>query len=61
MYNFTTERRQENSSFTNLGCVSARAVCKCAVLCVGYSLFGFYFFVFKSQIVNGFSVFYTWR
>ena len=29
------ERQQENSSFANFGRVSACAVCKCAVLCVG--------------------------
>jgi len=28
-------RQQENSSFANYGRVTACAICKCAVLCVG--------------------------
>jgi len=36
-----------NGSFANFGRVSAWAVCKCAVLCVGCSLFRFSFSVFK--------------
>ena len=35
----------KNSSFANFGGESACAVCKCAVLCVGFSLFRFSFFV----------------
>jgi len=37
-------RRQENSSFANFGRALACAVCKCAVLCVGCSLYRFFFF-----------------
>jgi hypothetical protein len=44
------ERQQENSSFANFGRVSACAVCKCAVLCVGI------FFVFMQQKFLSYSV-----
>jgi hypothetical protein len=53
MYQFPLVRRQGNSSFANKGCVSARAVCKCAVLCVGC----FSFSVFCSKIFEVFGFF----
>jgi len=40
-------RWQENSSFANFGRVSACAVCKCAVLCVGIFYFSFCLYVAK--------------
>ena len=42
MYQFPLVRRQENSSFANFSRVSACAICKCAVLCVGCSFFRFF-------------------
>jgi hypothetical protein len=50
-------RRQKNSSFANFGRVSACAICKCAVLCVGCSLYRFSFLSFCSKITDvvGFS------
>ena len=41
MYQFSLVRQQENNFFANFGRVSACAVCKCVVLCVGSSLFLF--------------------
>ena len=49
MYQYSLVRRQENSSFANFGRVSVCAVCKCAVLCVGCSLYLLYFLVFLQQ------------
>jgi len=49
-------RKQENSSFANFGFLSACAVCKCAVLCVGYSLFSFYFLSISCKFSVRFSV-----
>jgi len=49
-------RWQGNSSFANLGRVSACAICKCAVLCVGYSFYGFLFLSLCSKL-SGVSIF----
>ena len=52
MYQFPVVRRQENSSFANLGCVLAGAVCKCAVSCV--DCFPFSVFCSKNLAIFGF-------
>jgi hypothetical protein len=43
MYQFPLVRRQENSSFASLSIGLCVVACKCAVLCVGYSLYRFFF------------------
>jgi hypothetical protein len=50
MYQFPAVRWQENNSFANFGFVSAGAVCKCVVLCVGCSFNLLYFLSFCSKI-----------
>jgi len=57
MYKFSTERRQENSSFASWSVGLCVGACKCAVLCIGYSLFGFYSLSFSSKLSTRFSVF----
>jgi hypothetical protein len=54
MYQISMVRWQENSSFANFGIVSAGAVCKCAVLCVGCFRF-FYLFAANYPLCLGFS------
>jgi len=36
-------RRQENNSFSSWSIVLCFGACECAVLCVGCSLFGFFY------------------
>jgi len=47
MYQFPAVRRQENCSFASWSIGLCVGACKCAVLCVGCSLYRFLFSVFK--------------